>query len=482
MTLIPFPRLAPAAGLAMLLAGCTSPAPPPATPDPALPAHFDAAPSEPAGPAVGDDWQAFFTDARLQARIRQALAFNRDLRGAMLQVAEARAAYGIRRGEPLPAVGLGAGGMRERVPADLSLTRHTSYGTQYQAGLGIASWELDFWGRMASLEEAALQQYFASVEVRQAATLSLIAQVAQTHLLLQELDERLRLARRTVASRAESRRIVARRVEVGAASRLSLTQVDTLLNQAEVLAAQLEQARAQQAHAMRLLTGETEPAASDTPEAPLQLGSAPRAGLPSELLLRRPDLLAAEHRLRAAQAQIGAARAAFFPSISLTALAGTASTDLSRLLGASAGGWAFMPSLTLPLFDGQRRRNSLTLAEARRDEAVAAYEKAVQNAFREVSDALSTRHWLGEQLALARDAVRIQRERTRLSERRLDVGATTSLELLDAQRDLLAAEQQEVQLRRALASSEVALYAALGGGVPRQDTAGPAAPRDSRGE
>jgi multidrug efflux system outer membrane protein len=293
MTLIPFPRLAPAAGLAMLLAGCTSLAPPPATPDPALPAHFDAAPSEPAGPAVGDDWQAFFTDARLQARIRQALAFNRDLRGAMLQVAEARAAYGIRRGEPLPAVGLGAGGMRERVPADLSLTRHTSYGTQYQAGLGIASWELDFWGRMASLEEAALQQYFASVEVRQAATLSLIAQVAQTHLLLQELDERLRLARRTVASRAESRRIVARRVEVGAASRLSLTQVDTLLNQAEVLAAQLEQARAQQAHAMRLLTGETEPAASDTPEAPLQLGSAPRAGLPSELLLRRPDLLAA---------------------------------------------------------------------------------------------------------------------------------------------------------------------------------------------
>ena len=141
-----------------------------------------------------------------------------------------------------------------------------------------------------------------------------------------------------------------------------------------------------------------------------------------------------------------------------------------------------MPSLTLPLFDGQRRRNSLTLAEVRRDEAVAAYEKAAQNAFREVSDALSTRHWLGEQLALARDAVRIQRERTRLSERRLDVGATTSLELLDAQRDLLAAEQQEVQLRRALASSEVALYAALGGGVPRQDTAGPAAPRDSRGE
>jgi len=409
-------------------------------------------------------WQDYFTAPQLRKLIASALTHNRDLRSAVLRVEEARASYGLRRADRFPTVGLAVDATRGRTPADLSLTGKAEVAGQYQAGFGISSWELDFWGRVRSLEDAALQEYLATDAARQAFALSLVAQVADAYLALRELDERIRLARETIASREESFRIFNRRYQVGATSRLDLTQVETLLAQAQALGVQLEQSRAAQAHALAELVG-----------APLELASAPdldrdgglqvlRPGLPAELLNNRPDIIAAERRLKAANASIGAARAAFFPRITLTASAGTASAELEGLFDAGSGSWRFMPSLSLPLFDAGRNRASLELAEVRRDLAVASYEKTVQTAFREVADALSAQRWLGEQLRILEGSLATQAERARLAQLRYDNGAARYLEVLDAQRELLSAQQQVVQTRRALLSSQVALYAALGGG------------------
>jgi multidrug efflux system outer membrane protein len=338
-------------------------------------------------------------------------------------------------------------------------------GSQYQVGLGMASWELDFWGRVRSLQDAALESYLASDAARRAASIALVAQVANNYLVLRELDERIALARRTITSREESFRIFTRRVEVGSTSRLNLTQVQTLLTQAQALGAQLEQTRAEQLHALALIVGAPVDLVPD--QNPLDdhnaLGEL-RPGLPSDLLIQRPDIVAAEHQLKAANANIGAARAAFFPRIALTSSLGTASAELDGLFAAGSLAWAFSPSISLPIFDGGRRHNNLSLAEARRDLAVANYEKTVQIAFRDVSDALSARHWLARQVAIAHTALATQSERARLSQLRYDNGAAAYLDVLDAQRDLLAAEQQLVQTRRALLTSQVSLYTSLGGG------------------
>ena len=448
---------------ALLGAGCASLAPPYEAPPLPVAAHYEQ-PSEAGTDAASTGWRDYFDEPRLQRLIEQALANNRDLRQATLRVAEARAAAGLQHAERLPTLAAQAGEDRSRVPADLNLTGRPLLGSQYQVGLGLASWELDFWGRVRSLDDAALQNYLASAAARRAASLALIAQVASADLALRELDERLALARQTTASRAETLRIFTRRVEVGATSRLNLTQVQTLYTQAQALGAQLEQARAAQAQALTLLVGTP----LELPPQPLgeqPLFGALRSGLPAELLLARPDILAAEHQLRAAQANIGAARAAFFPRIALTASLGTASAELGGLFDSGSQAWTFAPRISLPLFDGGRRRLNLSLAEARRDQAIAGYEKAVQAAFRDVNDALSAEHWLAEQLTIAEAALAAQRERARLSQLRFDNGAAAFLEVLDAQRDLLAAEQLRVQVRRALLSSRIGLYAALGGGA-----------------
>ncbi|MBP6578973.1 MAG: efflux transporter outer membrane subunit, partial [Acidovorax sp.] len=322
-----------------------------------------------------------------------------------------------------------------------------------------------FWGRVRSLNDAALQNYLASDAARRAVTLGLIAQVAQSELALRELEERLLLAHQAIASRKESLRIFQRRVDVGSASRLNLTQVQTLLSQAEALGAQLEQARAQQANALALLVGApVGPTPATVRLDTLQMPPL-RVGLPSDLLAQRPDIMAAEHQLRAAQAQIGAARAAFFPRVALTGSLGTASAELGGLFDSGSQAWTFSPTISVPLFNGGRLRNNLNLTEVRRDIAVANYEKTVQGAFRDVSDALVAREALAAQLAIAQDARAAQSERARLSQLRYDHGAAAFLEVLDAQRDLLVADQQVVQLRRALLSSQVSLYAALGGGA-----------------
>ncbi|MBN9324985.1 MAG: efflux transporter outer membrane subunit, partial [Delftia acidovorans] len=375
--------------------------------------------------AAGLPWREYFTDPALRQLIATALEHNRDLRVAALRAEEARAAFQIQRSELFPAIGVGGQAARARVPGDLNLSGRSVVSGEYRAEVGFSSWELDLWGRVRSLKDAALQTWLASDAGRHAVQTALIAQVADGYLGLRELDERVAIARETLATRQESFRIFTRREAVGASSRLQLAQVQTLLTQAQALLAQLELARAQQLHALAQLVGAHPgplPAAAPFDDA-LVLAEL-RPGLPSELLTARPDIAAAEHQLRAARAQIGAARAAFFPRIALTARWGTASAEL------------------VGLFDGGRRRANLELGEIRSDMAVAQYEKAIQTAFREVADGLAARRWLSEQITVQRTAVQAQAERARLAQLRYDNGSAAYLEVLDAQRDLLAARQQ----------------------------------------
>lgn len=464
----PFGRGILGTALLLTLAGCASLAPPHATPEVTLPSTYPIGTtgSERGAAAADTAWRAYFTDPGLRALIDQALDANHDLRTALLRVEQARAVHGIQRADRTPDIGLGASGERARLPADLSPTGRAETGSQYRVGVGITTWELDLWGRIRSLDEAALEEYLATDEARRAVELGLIAQVADGYYSLRELDERLRLARDTIASREESRRIFARRVEVGAAAALELTQVEVLLHQARSLGAELELARARQLNALALLTGapaerlDVLVAATGVDEP-----AAPPAGLPSELLAHRPDIRAAEHALRSANANIGAARAAFFPRIALTGSLGTASAELDGLFDGAGRAWNFSPTLALPIFDGGRRRANLTLAETRREQAVVEYERAVQAAFRDVADALAAERWLAERVGTTLDLLDVQRERARLATLRHENGAVPYLEVLDAQRDLLAAEQQWVQTRRELSSARIALYAALGGGT-----------------
>jgi multidrug efflux system outer membrane protein len=410
-------------------------------------------------------WREYFADPELQAMIAQALENNRDLRVAALRVLEARAAFQIRRADQFPTVNVNAGELRLGVPESLSPTGSANTVPIYAVGASVLGWELDFWGRVRNLKESALEQFLATDSARRAVTVSLVAQVADGYLTLRELDERIRITRDTIRTREESLRIFRRRFEVGTATRLDVAQVETLLTQAQTLGAQLEQARAAQAHALTLLVG-SQPARIADRESlnDAALVRDPPVGLPSDLLQQRPDIVAVEHRLKAANANIGAARAAFFPTITLTGFYGTASLELSSLFESGTGAWLFAPQLVMPIFDAGRRQANLDLAEVRRDAAVAEYERTVQAAFRDVADALSAQHWLSEQLTIQRRAVAEQTERARLATLRFDRGLASSLEVLDAQRDLLAAQQQLVQQRRALLSSRVALYAALGGG------------------
>lgn len=445
-----------------LLSACVA-ARPPQVPSPDIaPAYGLATPVASEIPGQ----EAYFTDPDLRALIDRALAHNRDLRLAVLRVEEARAAHDIQKADSWPTVGLSGEGVRNRTPADLSLTGRAATGNQFTVGAGFSSWELDFWGRVSSLRGAALETFLASEASRKAATLSLIAQVADSYYTLRVLDERLFLARETLATHAETLRIFRLRVDAGSASRLELKQVETLWQQARILAEQLEQARALQLNALTLLAGGPTEIAPRRLEASdyNSLHSVP-AGLPSQLLTRRPDILAAEHQLAAAHARVDAARAAFFPRIALTGSYGTASAELDGLFQSGSQAWRFSPSLSLPIFDSGRNRHNLTLAEVRRDQAVATYEKTVQTAFRDVSDCLASGRSAEAQVAILEQSQASQAERARLTRLRYDNGATAFFEVLDAERDLLSARQQLAQGRQATLSAHICLYAALGGGA-----------------
>jgi len=412
-------------------------------------------------------WREFFTDAGLQELIARALENNRDLRIAMQRVEEARGLYGIQRADQFPSISAGAMASRTHVPADLSATGSAMTSDQYGATLNLSTWELDFWGRVRSLTAAALESYLATEEARRAVAISLIAQIANTYLLERELNEQIAIALQTLVTREDSYRIARRRYEVGYSSRLDAVQAETLLNQARAALTVLMRQQDLNRNALTVLVGvpftdfETRPLSMIEPGFVREIS----AGLPSDLLINRPDVLAAEHQLKAANANIGAARAAFFPRIALTGNLGTASAELSGLFASGSSAWSFSPSLTLPIFDGGRNLANLDVSEARRNLAVADYERTIQRAFREVADALAERRWLKEQITAQQATLAAQTERARLAGLRYQNGAAPYLEVLDAERDRFLAEQSLVQVRRALLSGSVNLYAALGGGA-----------------
>jgi multidrug efflux system outer membrane protein len=414
-------------------------------------------------------WRAFFADERLEALVRAALDRNRDLAVAVAQIDEARGLYRIQNADRLPTIGASGEAVRSRTGLGSQVPGATGSATfnRFSVGVGVSSFELDFWGRVRNLSEAARSQYLATVEAERAFRLSLIRDVASTYLAVQEADERIALAEATLESRREGLRIAKLRLDAGVTSALDFRQSETLLTQAETELASLRLAKAQGENFLTVLTGG--PVAGPLPAAlPLAEQARPpelAAGLPSDLLVARPDILAAEERLRAARANIGAARAAFFPSISLTGSLGFASSALDSLISDDGLTWSFGPSISLPIFDFGRNAGNLTVAEARENIAVATYERTVQGAFREVADALAGRRFLAEQVAAQERGTLAQRQIAELARTRYREGVANYLEVLDAERNLFAAEQALLQVRRAAADNLVTLYIALGGGL-----------------
>ena len=411
-------------------------------------------------PAVDIRWQDFVTDARLRELITLALANNRDLRVATLNIEQVRAQYQIRRADLLPTLNLAASGSRQ--PNASGGTN-----TSYSVGLAMSSWELDFFGRVASLKEAALAQYLASEEARRAAQTSLVAAVASTWLSLQANDDLLALTQRTLATRNDSLRLTRLRFDNGASSALDLRQAESLTAAAESALAQQQRQRALDRNALTLLVGQSVPDAllltpANAEQAPL-MATVP-AGLPSDLLNRRADIRQAEQQLIAANANIGAARAAFFPRISLTAGLGTVSNELADLFKSGSWGLSLAPQAVLPIFDAGRNQANLEVAKATREIAVAQYEKAIQTAFREVADALAGRGTLGEQVRAQQAQATAEADRFRLAELRYRNGVASFLDVLDAQRSLFATQQSLALSQLALQQNQVALYKSLGGG------------------
>ena len=418
-----------------------------------------------AGDASAIGWRDFFIDPALQALIAEALENNRDLRIAAQRIAEARALYRVQDADKLPTVALGASDTRGRTPADLNLTGKPLLGSDYQIALGVASYEIDFFGRVKSLSEAALNQYLATAEAVATARIALIASVAQAGLMERSLAEQQAITRRTLETRETTLRLTQQRLEVGSASALELRQNEILVQSARAALRALERQRSQAHNALVLLVGH--PLAMPeyaAPTAASLMADIP-AGLPSDLLAQRPDLRAAEQRLKAANANIGAARAAFYPRISLTGIYGTGSNELAGLFRPGSNTWEFLPQISLPIFDAGRNQANLDVAQARKNIAVADYEKSIQNAFREVADALAGRATYAAQIEAQQAVVRAEQQRLDLTEQRFAVGVASALERMDSQRELLSAQLALVQLRQDELNNRIALYQALGGGL-----------------
>ena len=435
-----------------------------------VPASFpQAAPTEATAVAPLADtvaWRDYFADERLCEVIALALENNRDLRVAALNIERARAQYGIQRADLFPSIAASGGQSAQRVPGDLSMSGDSTVSRQYSANLGFASYELDFFGRVRSLEEQALQTYLGTEEARRSAQISLIAEVANAWLRLAADRERLALARSTFETRQKSFELTQRSFDLGAVSALDLRQAETLMQTARADAARYAALVAQGENALALVVGTGVPATLQPPALGEQVAAIAElpAGLPAEVLVRRPDVLQAERALMAANASIGAARAAFFPRITLTASAGTASSALSGLFDGGSGAWSFVPQIRLPIFEAGRLQASLDVAEIQRDIHVAQYEKAIQSAFREVGDVLAERATLAEQLDARRKLVEAANKSFALSDARYKGGVDSYLNLLDAQRSLYGAELELISTRLSDASNRVALYKALGGG------------------
>jgi len=441
--------------------------------------------TQPGNTIATTPWQQFFADAQLQALITQALQNNRDLRVAALNIEHTRAQYGITKADRWPTLSANAQGNRQHVPADLSTTGEEAVNSQYSAGLGLAAFELDFFGHVRNLSDAALQKYLATEEARNAMQLSLVADIADLWLTLRADDARLALTQATLTSRERSVKLMQARFTQGITSELDLRQSQSLLASAQALLAQQQRLHEQHRHALALLVGAAPSnSAAVKPEDfdSLALPENIPAGLPSDLLEQRPDIREAEAQLRGANANIGAARANFFPRISLTASAGSASRELDGLFDSGSRAWSFAPSVNLPLFDGGRNHATLDMAKADRDIAVAQYEKAVQAAFRDVADALTATQTLEQEFAAQQAETAALTNAYALSERRYRGGVVSYLEMLDAERSLLTSRQQLIDVRLARQQSRVALFRAVGGGwQPQSDqrTANNATPASS---
>ena len=447
--------------VALALSGCATLVPASTEVAPAIPAQWPAtvAANGAATVDVADvGWRDFFVDPRLQSVITQSLDNNRDLRVAVLNVEKARAQYRIQRADRVPAVGVQ--GQMTRSGGDAPVSE------QFSANLGVVEYELDLFGRVRNLSQAALQQYFAQAANRRSAQLSLVAEVANAWLTLGADNSQLRIAQATLASYEDSLRLTEARRQFGGASQLELSQTRTLVETARTDVARFAGQVAQDRNALVLLAGgpiddNLLPTTEVTDVAALR---ALPAGVPGEVLLRRPDVMAAEHTLLSANANIGAARAAFFPSISLTGSIGSASSELSSLFDSGTRVWSFMPTLNLPIFQGGKLRANLGMATADRDIALASYEKAIQSGFREAADALALNDSLDAQLASQQALVAAAEQAQTLSQARYDAGLDSFLALLDARRTAYTARKSLVSTQLAQQSNQVALYKVLGGG------------------
>jgi outer membrane protein, multidrug efflux system len=411
-------------------------------------------------------WESFFTDERLRKLQNLALVNNRDLRLAALNLEKARAAYRIQRADAFPAISATGSGTSSRSPASLSSSGAASTSHQYSAEIGLSSYELDFFGRVENLTGAALEDYLALNETRRSTQISLVAEVATAWLTLEADHQRLKLAQETLRSQQQTFELTRRSHDMGGSSGLALAQAQTTVNSAQGDVATYRSQILQDQNALRLLLGTEIPddlLPGDELEQAAVLVQVPDE-LPSSLLQRRPDVLAAEHSLKAANADIGVARAAFFPSITLTASGGTASSDLSGLFKAGSGAWTFAPSINLPIFNAGSNRATLDQAKVEQQIQVQTYQQTLQTAFKEVADALAVRSTLDERLQAQRDLTQASETSYKLADALYRAGSQSFLEALDSQRSLYSAQQDLITLRLAEQTNRITLYKVMGGG------------------
>jgi len=411
-------------------------------------------------------WDQFFMDPQLRKLIAMALENNRDLRVAALNVEKTRAQYRIQRADLLPTINAEGGGTIQRVPEDLSATGNAVTSRVYSLSLGLSTYEVDFFGRVRSLKDQALEQFLATEEARRSAQISLVAEVANQYLTLAADRERLKLVNDTLKSQQESYSLIKSRYTLGASSELDLRQAQTSVDSARVDAARYTSLVAQDENLLALIVGapippELLPEGFGSVDAIKELST----GIPSDVLQRRPDIMQAEYLLKGANANIGAARAAFFPRITLNTSIGTSSDQLSGLFSAGSFAWGFAPQFTVPIFDYGRNRAALTVAERDRDIYLARYEKAIQTAFREVADALAQNGTVKQQLEAQQSLVEATSESYRLSQARYHGGVSSYLDVLDSQRSFYGAQQGLININLNQLSNLVTLYKVLGGGV-----------------
>jgi multidrug efflux system outer membrane protein len=457
---------------AVAVSGCGTLAPDYQRPDLPVPANWAASPAStsagnPGQNAANIDWHEFITDTNLQKLIALALVNNRDLRVAALTIEKAQAQYQINRAALFPAISATAGENASSTPADLSPTGSRYTLRNNSVGLGFSSYELDFYGRLRNLKDQALEQYLGTEEAHRSAQISLIAEVATAYLTLAADQGHLALSKETLKTQQATYEMDKRRFELGASSQLDLSLAQTAVDTARGDVARYTSTVAQDVNALTLLIGTSVPADLLPASSPTTIAAVRDlpAGLPSDLLQNRPDILEAEHQLKAANANIGVARAAFFPSITLTGSVGTASAQLSGLFQSNSNTWGFSPQINLPIFNAGSNTANLNAAKADRGIYLAQYEKAIQSAFREVADAMAVHDNLDEQLAAQQSMVDTTTLSLTLSDARFKNGVDSYLVVLDSQRSLYTAQHSLINLKLAQATNLVTLYKALGGGA-----------------